>query len=159
MKRRPKGILVADADAAKAVDERKETLLAVRISAAELARLDAAVARFKGGALAPSRSQMIRVGLALGLERLAAMLPAEIGRVLLGDGAQPLPPLGQGFRPTDAAPPAPPAARSTWVPPVQRPRANTGTPPDAPPAEAPPAPRLGAITWTPPGARPAVPPQ
>ena len=155
MKRRPKGNLVADADAAKAVDERKETLLAVRISAAELARLDAAVARFKGGALAPSRSQMIRVGLALGLERLAAMLPAEIGRVLLGDGAQTLPPFGQGFRPPDAVPPAPPAARTTWVPPAVRPGAKTGTPPDAPP----PAPRPGAITWTPPGSRPAAPPQ
>ena len=62
----------------------KEKALAVRLTAAELAALDRAVARFRGGALAPSRSQMIRVGLALGLERLAAMQPEELGRVLLG---------------------------------------------------------------------------
>ena len=65
-------------------EDAKERLVAVRLSAAELAGIDAAVARFKDGALAPSRSQMIRLGLALGLERLSAMSPEELGRVLLG---------------------------------------------------------------------------
>lgn len=60
----------------------KQKLIAFRLTAAELARIDAAAARFASGVLPLSRSDILRLTISLGLEQMEAMSADEIGRVV-----------------------------------------------------------------------------
>ena len=87
-------------------DEVKEKLVALRMTPDDLAQIDAATRRFAGGILEPSRSQMMRLLLRLGLARIKTATAEELARLVVG-----------GTNPT--APEAA-AGRPAWTPPVAR---------------------------------------
>jgi|JI6StandDraft_1071083.scaffolds.fasta_scaffold247221_2 hypothetical protein len=68
--------------------EVKEKLVALRMTPDELAQIDAATRRFAGGLLEPSRSQMIRLLLRLGLSRIESATAEELARLVVG-GSEP----------------------------------------------------------------------
>ncbi len=70
------------------MSETKEKLIALRMTPDELAQIDAATRRFAGGLLEPSRSQMIRLLLRLGLSRIESATAEELARLVVG-GSEP----------------------------------------------------------------------
>lgn len=69
-------------------DEVKEKLVALRMTPDDLAQIDAATRRFAGGILEPSRSQMMRLLLRLGLARIKTATAEELARLVVG-GSEP----------------------------------------------------------------------
>lgn len=89
--------------------ETKEKLVALRMTPDDLAQIDDATRRFKGGILEPSRSQMMRLLLRLGLARIKTATAEELSRLVVG-GAAPAAPEAAA---ADAKGPA-------WMPPAFR---------------------------------------
>lgn len=83
--------------------ETKEKLVALRMTPDELAQIDEATRRFAGGVLEPSRSQMMRLLLRLGLARIKTATAEELARLVVG-GPSPVTPV-----------------RTPWVPPIRNP--------------------------------------
>lgn len=70
-------------------DPKRKTLgvyLGVRLSSDDVARLDALLSRFDG-ALGLSRSHVVRLALAAGLDALESVKSDDFGRALLKSGA------------------------------------------------------------------------